>query len=363
MSEDVAGRWKSSIAVVVALILSLALAACGSSDDTTTTTGQQAAAGRTSSDWTPDPALVERARAEGEVVMYNGSMDESMVEALKKGFEDRFGIKATIVQKGTIVTLVDAERKAGSVKVDIVSESLPDAFVRWNEERFTLPAEVPNVERIAPGVDDPDTPDVPTHKTPYGIIYNEAQADPPPSTWEEFISDGSLAPVVVGNPENSGSTLFTYTELLRTAGPDALDRLSDREIVRAPDTLSTRPILLTGEAIYGAPGSEQMVASARAQGEPLQIAFMKDLVPLMSGTAAVVDGPHPSAGKLMLQYMLTEEYQQALVDTGMRSILEDMPLPEGVPEIPADARTVTFDARAVIEAEPRTVAAYKKAFG
>lgn len=338
-----------------AALFALVAAACGGDDgdeDASAITGQGSGAGQTTAggegDETcgADPGLVAAAQEEGEVVLFGGGHTREGGEAVAEMFEDAYGISVTVNRQpsGDVIQQVEASLEAGAVVADVVSLADVSTFIRWDEEGIITDAEVPNVDQLIDGIVDPSRASLPYAVSPLGIVYNSARTDPSeaPTSWAEFSDLGGKV-LAHANPSTSGTALSFMYMAAKAAGDAYYDGFKGQDILITDSALALNQLVLTGEADYGAPAIEAEVARAKANGEPLEIIYPSEGVPVFSSElAALTEAPHPNAAKLLVQYHLCEEYQENVAELGGRPALVGVASPEGLPDM-ADWTIVTVD--------------------
>jgi iron(III) transport system substrate-binding protein len=344
-----------------AVALALVAAACGddADDGASATTAAASAAGQTTAAGGAgearcgaSPALVAAAQEEGEVVLFGGGHTREGGEMVAQMFEDAYGISVTVNRQpsGDIVQQVEASLEAGAAAADVVSLADVSTFIRWNEEGIITDAEVPNVDQLIEGIVDPSRPSLPYAVSPLGVVYNSARIDPSeaPTSWAELKDLGGKV-LAHANPSTSGTAVSFMYMASEAAGEDYYDAFEGQDILITDSALALNQLVLTGEADYGAPAIESEVTRAKANGEPLEIIYPEEGVPVFSSElAALTDAPHPNAAKLLVQYHLCEEFQDELAGLGGRPALLGAPSPEGLPDM-ADWTIVTVDVGALSE--------------
>ena len=275
--------------------------------------------------------LIAAAQEEGGVVIYAGGHTRPGVELLQEKMQELFGIDVTFTREdsGAIANSISAELASGSLNADVVSLTDPGTMQEWADEDIITDAEIPNLDELIEGLDNPDNPQVPYSLVPLGIMYNSASTDAAdvPTTWKELANE-DFGTVVSADPGASGTALAFYTTLTGLYDEAWLEQLAQQQVIVTDSSLALAQLVLTGEADLGVPAIESAVISAAEEGEPLEIAFMEDGVPTFTSELAMLtDAPRPNAAKLLVQYHLSEDFQSALAELGGRSVLEDGPQP------------------------------------
>jgi iron(III) transport system substrate-binding protein len=318
------------VSSLLALPLSVVLvAACGNGSEPAAE-GDGEAAGAAEIEGISEE-LITAAQEEGEVVIYAGGHTRPGVELLQERMQELFGIDVTFTREdsGAIANSISAELASGQLNADVVSLTDPGTMAEWAEDGVITDADVPNLDALIEGLDDPDNPQVPYSLVPLGIMYNSANTDAAdlPSTWEEF-ANSAEGTIVSADPGASGTALAFYTTLTGLYGNEWFEQLAERDVIVTDSSLALAQLVLTGEADIGVPAIESAVISAAQEGEPLAIQFMEDGVPTFTSELAMLaDAPHPNAAELLVQYHLSEDFQSALAELGGRSVLEGGPQP------------------------------------
>ena len=277
--------------------------------------------------------LVELAKAEGELVVYDTS---SKIVPIGESFQKKYGItvKATKMKSVEQIERVKREVDAGNIQVDVVG--LSDAPTLVNDL-------IPNgyVSNWVP----PDFKDKIPEEFQYPLTYRFGQKIfsynfesyekcPVTNIWQftepewkgrVFMQDPSQSPTLLGffvavtKPEYAEKLEKSYEKLYgkkialteENAGWEFLLRFfqNDPVIMKSDGDVS--------EAV-GAPGQKNApmgfytYAKQRANDDGFKLATAFDVEPFIgfaSGTYAniVVGAAHPNAAKLFIRYLLTEE--------------------------------------------------------
>lgn len=315
--------------------LSLLLAACGGGESLTDSAApaeeNDSSAG---ADCGFSEELVSAAQEEGAVTIYAGGHTREGLETLTQGFQDAYGITVTGVREdsGAVVRMLQAELEAGNLNADVVSLASAPAMEALNGAGALAESEAPNLDSVIEGVDDSSTPQIPYAVTPLGLMYNESSGEEPPATWQELAEyDGQI---VIADPGSSGTSLSFFSMLYEALGDEWLVELAEGgNTIVTDSSLALAQLVLTGEADIGIPAIESAVVAAAEGGEPLALR-LPDPLPTFSAELAVLDeAPNPNAAKLLTQYHLCEDFQQALSEQGGRTALQDGPDPQGVQEL------------------------------
>ncbi|TDR88089.1 ABC transporter substrate-binding protein [Enterovirga rhinocerotis] len=277
--------------------------------------------------------LVEAAKKEGRVVLYSSVvLDNEQVVAAE--FQKKFpGITVDIVRApgARLFTRIETEAAAGKLTADVVD--LTERVLATRIDHLFADYKPPNAadwDRSAMG-----SPKLwPRTQFVYGLAYNPAIVSPPPeATWKELMNPrfGGKVGLILASSGGSG-----WTAAMQQRKEFGEDRW--REIAK----LKPRLFESNGPASSAVVRGEVQVAqlllatanSLKAQGAPIEVIYPTEGLPAAPGAAAIFkDAPHPNAAKLFLDWSLSREGQNVMVEKlGGMSLLKGTKLPEGAPK-------------------------------
>jgi iron(III) transport system substrate-binding protein len=342
----------------------LAAAACGGDDSASGSAGATASEGGSrAASADPcgfDPALVEAARAEGDILV-TGAPAESDGIFLGDLFKETYGIGLTYNRQPTAdaVQQIEASLEANAVRVDAVLLAEPSAFVTWTEKGLLAELDVPNADKFVPGIRDESRMSIPYVLAAQGVTYNSSKFDKEelPKTWDELVTTRDGKVFAFANPANSGSGLSFHHVMQREVGEDYMASFAGTKNLVTESALTLNQMVLTGEADFGMPGIESEAIKAQEAGEPFAI-FYLDVVPVGTAEAgALVGGPKPNAGKLFAQFTTCQIVQDRINEIGFRSVLTDVPPPEGLEDVSAK-KQVPVDVAMLMDTRAEVIARF-----
>lgn len=304
--------------------------------------------------------LVAAAKTEGTVSLGTGGHTTAQAELLVAAFEKKYGIEVTFVREssGSIAQKVQAQATGGNMAFDVVSLIDTATLQVWQDEGLLADSGIEGTDKFLDQlVLDPEAAWVPSSWAPLGYVYNDSavKATEAPKTWEQLArQDGVRA---VSNPATSGSSLmfFTAMEALDTR---LLSQLRGQEVLVTESGLALTQMVATGEADFAFPASEPDIMAARKSGEPLMMGYPEGPVPAAPSYIAALKGAkHPAAARLLTQFQVSDEFQQMLGGIGTRSVLENAPVPSGLPTIDPK-RLVVVGPDELVAAREKTIASF-----
>lgn len=353
--------------VGVLAVLVLIGTACGGSDD-----GEPSAEGDDSPSEQPDdtssptaddePAdtddadaeddewaqVVEAAQAEGSVVLYHAKAPEN-ADAILAAFEEKYGIPGEHVRltTGPIIQRFEEELAAGSLGVDVAmigDTNWPRQFADAGEllEVTGPAAEGYGDDNINDGV-------VTMGLTPLAIIYNTETVDPPPTDWGDMADRDDLR---VGVPDATASNTWaaTYHLLIQLMGEDYLAAIGKQDPAIGQTSVTVAQSIAAGEVDWSGWGFDYNLNLFEGEDAPIGLVHPTSGTFVFTQVAFVhQDAPHPNAGRLLLDFLMSPEGQEILNGNNEGvSPLEGVP---GTIELGDDVNVIPIDLQQITEEE------------
>lgn len=307
---------RRSFAAVSASVLILA-AGCGggSSGEQTTVQGQDKGDDKAQvlddKGWTD---LVSAAEKEGQVVVYSSL---GGTEKTFKDFETAYpGVKVVVERLGgaDLNARLDQEISVGSPGADVAFHATPPWFATNSQAGNLLPlmvrsatmdkwADLGLLERFY----------APVMRTPFTIAYNTKIGQPVKSV-EDIIKVAGDTPVGIINATASAAPAFQYKTWVDAYGPDILKQLAALKTSRYDSPVPESQSLASGEIGYAVIMTPGLIPSLKAKGAPVEEVVPTDHgIALQYGAAVIKGAAHPNAGQLFVNWLMSDEGQQALV--------------------------------------------------
>ncbi len=271
-----------------------------------------------------DAALIDAAKKEGAVTWYTNQILDQFARPVSEAFEKKYGIRVSPVRadNAEISLRVMNEASAGRIQVDVVDGTAASTtlekkglILKWLPDRAkTYPQQYvdrkgywisPNIYVLTPAFN--------TSLVPKGSE---------PKTWEDLLDPKwknkmawSAPPASYQVPEFIGMVIGEYGD---QKGREYLRRLAAQNIGALG--VSARTVLdqvIAGEYAIGLMIFNHQVPISAAKGAPVAWIPIKPKVLTLLSVMSVVNGaPHPNAGKLFVDYMVSEEGQTFWRDAG-----------------------------------------------
>ncbi|MFO7918115.1 MAG: extracellular solute-binding protein [Anaerolineae bacterium] len=267
-----------------------------------------------------------------QVVVYT-SVDQIYSEPILDRFEEETGIKALAVYD------VEAAKTTGLVNRLIAEKEQPQADVFWNgefaqtlllKERGILAPYTPEAAQDIPAV----------YRDPEGywtgfagrarvIVVNteKLERDEYPDSIHDLTDSRwpgeqvGLAYPIFGTTATHAAALYAHWGPERAQ--EFFQEVRDADVRIVDGNSVVRDLVVKGELLWGLTDTDD-ACSAISRGEPVSLILPDQdelgtlIVP--NSVALVADAPHPEAGKELIDYLLSPEIDQALIDSGWSHI-------------------------------------------
>ena len=268
------------------------------------------------------PALVEAAKKEGAVVFYT-SVDVAVAEKMTQAFTAAFpDIRLRIERSGAerILQRLMQEYATSLHEADAVESSDITSFVDW-KSRGWMAAFVPDaVAQFWPADQRDKDGCFATVRAHLSVIaYNTRQVKPEaaPKGYGDLLAPQWRMRMVKAHPAYSGTILTGTEALVQLLGWDWFEKLAKQRVMQVQSSTEPPKKVAQGERSIMADGNEYNCFFLKDAGEPIEIVYAPEGVPLVPGQAGVLkDAPHPNAARLFANFLFSQECQQLMGDAG-----------------------------------------------
>ena len=266
-----------------------------------------------------DQSLIDAAKKEGKVVWYTTLIVNQVVLPLKAAFEAKYpGVTLDYARNDegpTAVRLIN-ESKSGHMQADIFDGVTNNIALR--REGLVTPVSIPNEADYPADMKDKDgywralllfvfTPGFNTR-----MVSREAM----PKTYEDLL-DPRWKGKMAWNPNSSAGAIGFVGNILtfmgEQRGMDYLRKLSGQGIVNVE--ASSRAILdqvIAGEYPIGLMMFNHHAVISARKGAPSDWLPMQPVPVAFDSLSLLKGAPHPNAGKLLIEFLLSEDGQKVL---------------------------------------------------
>jgi len=284
---------------------------------------------------------------ENSVVVYSAA-DADMVNVMIAGFEKKNpGIKGSSVVAGTgeIIKRMEAEkdRPLGDVGWSFGPEAIGDKKALFEPY---LSREAPN---FFPGQVPADRVWSPFTTMPYVIMYNKklVSETEKPKTWKDVLDPKWKGKVAYADASKSGSSYTLLVTWLTIYGKNDAGWKFVEDLLRQckvlPKSSMTYQGVANGEYPIGLT-FEQAAFEYLKGGAPIGLIYPSEGTAItLDGSAIIKNAPHPNAAKLFLDFTVSKEMQDLMVERfGRRSVRKDVGSPAGLPTLDT-IKAISYD--------------------
>ena len=292
---------------------------------------------------------LDAAKKEGKVVWYTSLVLPS-AEKVAKLFEAKYaGIKVEVHRTGSqrILQRVMQELTANIKNADVIHTSDAGHYVLLKGKKLLMQYTPAGVDAFPAGFKDKDGYYFGLRATVTAIAYNTkaVKAAESPKGWKDLLDPKWKAKMVTAHPGYSGVIATHVLALVNLYGWDYFKELAKNQlmIVQSANDPSTK--VAAGERAVAANGGEYSFYQVKKQGNPVEINYPKEGVPLVvSPTAIASFAPHPNAAKLFTDFTFTKDCQQVMAESeGLYTGHPQVTYPSDKPKL-ADLKLLQVDA-------------------
>jgi iron(III) transport system substrate-binding protein len=287
---------------------------------------------RAAEPYRPDPALVEAARKEGQVLWYTALIVDQIVRPLIRSFQAQvpgIEVKFIRIDSGQQVTRLINEAKVGRVQADVWS--IIDGVTPLIQDNIAAPFDIASARGLPDTLVDPNRRWIATNLATRSLGHNTnlVPPDKAPKTYQDLL-DPRWKGAFVWNPNAMTGAWGFIATVLRHMGEEHglayLRKLAKQEIVPLP--IATRAVLdrvIAGEYAMGLEMVNAHVAISRSKGAPVAWIPLDAVTTTLQVGGVTVGAPHPNAGRLFLDFITSRAGQDIFREANYIPMHPDVP--------------------------------------
>ena len=306
---------KKKLAFLLACSMVFGLTACGGSKSTETTAAatQEAAEAPAQTEAEAEgekeetagaeeaggmEALIEAAKAEGELTVY-GSCEEEYLSLACKNFEDLYGIKTKFQRLSTSEVYTKISEEAGKPSADVMEYEAVNA-----------------ANLISEDYKDPSNCWYGIYKGILGFMVNTEELErlslEAPKTWDDLTKEEYKGLIMLSNPNTAGTAKLVINTMIQMKGHDeAMEYFKklDQNINQYTKSGSGPSKMVgPGECVIGIGFLHDGIYQILQGYDNIELIVPEDGTSFEVGATAIFEGcAHPNAAKLWIEYALSPE--------------------------------------------------------
>jgi ABC-type Fe3+ transport system substrate-binding protein len=279
-----------------------------------------------------DAALIKAARKEGQVVWYTTLIVNQAIRPLQEAFEKKYpGVKLQYSRADDAPTALKilSEARAGRVQADIFDSLY--SMIAVERAGLIAPYRSPSFDKIPDELKDRDGywTAVLVYVFAPGINVNMVPLDKAPRTYDDLLDPKWKGRIAWHASSVAGATGFAgaiLTGMGEARGMDYLRALAKQRIINVE--ASSRVVL--DQVIAGEYPLSLMifinhaVISAR-KGAPSAWLKIEPMPVALDAVSLLKDAPHPNAGRLLIDFLTSEDGQEVFRRADYLPALPDVP--------------------------------------
>lgn len=269
--------------------------------------------------------LVAAAQAEGELLVYANSPEQT-TQPLYDAFQEKYGIKVNTVPRllgPELNQRYESERAAGGSPVDLLNATDPAFYSRGVEEGYIVDLTVDDLPDLASWPQELVLPgNVWAALFTVGACYNTSTVSEADLNGYETLLDPDIRVLLV-DPASGDPALAVWKVMHDQYGPEFLTEFAARDDVTISASASpATQLMVAGEGDLVFPCFEAFAVGLAAEGAPIDYALFDPVIVGGNSWGIPTEASHPNAARLLLDFMLTQEGQEALTPNMLASPLE-----------------------------------------
>lgn len=319
---------KKFLSLLLAMVMALALVACGGNNGGGNNSGTQPPAGNSGDAQQPadsnEPAapadpmadLVAAAQAEGELVVY-GSCEEDYLAVACSKFEELYGIKTTYQRLSTGEVQAKIEEESGNPSADVWFGGTTDPYNVVAAKGLLEPYDAENAAHLLDDqYRDADGNWYGIYKGILGFMVNTEELErlglEAPKTWDDLTKEEYKGLIMLSNPNTAGTAKLLINTMIQMKGHDeAMEyfKALDQNINQYTKSGSGPSKMVgPGECVIGIGFLHDGIYQILQGYDNIALVVPEDGTSFEVGATAIFNGcTHPNAAKLWIEYALSPD--------------------------------------------------------
>ena len=302
--------------------------------------------------------LIAGAKKEGTLALYSSAPIEVMT-AVTNAFTQKYGVKVNLWRGASeqILQRVLTESRGGRFAADVMETAGPD-IEAVNRERLLQDVQTPIVSELMPEAFVKNRPWIVSRLSVFIIAYNTnlIRAADAPKNYQDLLDPKWKGKIGIEADDNN----WLMTTSAAMGGEAGLKLFRDMAAkngvsIRKGHTLLSS-LVAAGEVPLALDAYINEVTELKKAGAPVEAVFAAPVVAMPTAVAAFKRAPHPHAAVLFMDFLLSEEGQKILAARNM------VPANTKVQRLPPGVKLVFMDVGKYLDENAKWVRTYRDIF-
>ena len=266
----------------------------------------------------------------GKVMLYS-SMQEAQLQAIEAAFEAKYptvDMEYYYAGGGKLVTKMTTEYQSDNqIDCDVVWLGDPSDYEGFKASGWLQPYVSPETEHIAKEYMDAEGYYTAGRLVTMGIAWfigvDEADA---PKTWNDLLDPKWQGQIIMTDPAQASTTKYWMAAMMQSEkyGPAFFQKLRDNGVELESGTTATHNRVADASYQVGI-CLDYVSANLIAEGSPMAFHYTTEDVITMTSPIAIIKGcANLENGKLLMDFILSKEGQEVLVENNLVSVRDDV---------------------------------------
>lgn len=267
--------------------------------------------------------VVDAAKKEGKVVVYNGAVGTPTLPKIAAAFEGKYGVRVEVLEAraSELRERIRTEQAAGKVLGDVSHNGSTTTALQLAEGIFQPHGPLPNAGKPVPpfAVDDIR---VPIYVIPYGILVNTEMVKPAeePKSWKDVLDPRWKGKILADDMRALGGGAVFFMVMQQKFGREFHEKLAQQQPHMNRELRGNYRRVARGEYPVYIPFTLPDILDLK--GLPVKVILPPEGSPYVRFDGAIFkNAPHPNAARLLVDFFLSDEVQTIFTSLGYPPVI------------------------------------------